>query len=187
MILSYKPLDLVDRTKYGYMRGVPVDISHVNDDMLKLINAARAERNLNPLACHPSLILAASNHAHDMADHNTLDHYGLVDHSTWSDRCRSAGYPGASLSTIGENIGGGQVSAEQLMGDYRNSPGHWAAIMNPQAIHCGSAAATGTKGWTYWCTDFGWSSQAPPTPNPVPRPNPRPRPWWLPPFIPWKG
>ena len=136
--------------------GPAIDIFDVNEDMLVLMNKVRADAGIAPLKQHPALLYAAIAHAQDMADHNKLSHYGLAEHSTWADRCAAAGYPGASLMTIGENVGGGQTSAEMLMSDYRQSPGHWAAIMNPKAEHTGSSAATGTGGWTYWCTDFGW-------------------------------
>ena len=187
-----KSLCRVDRVLVGMSGPGVVDVSHVNEDMLDLMNKARASRNIAPLVSHSALVHAAVAHAQDMADHNELSHYGLSVYSTWADRCLLAGYPDASLMNIGENVGGGQTSAAMLMGDYSQSPGHWAAIMNPEAQHTGAAAATGSSGWTYWSSEFGWGAPNPipnPDPTPIPTPIPvspkKPRPWWLPKWLPW--
>ena len=191
-----KSLDRVDRTLVGASGPGTVDVSHVNEDMLDLMNKARASRNIAPLLSHTALVHSAVAHSQDMANYNKLSHYGLAVYSTWADRCLAAGYPDASLMNIGENVGGGQTSAVQLIGDYRQSPGHWAAIMNPEFQHTGSAAATGSGGWCYWTTDFGYGAPDPgpsPTPDPIvppvppiPTPSPKkPRPWWWPRWLSW--
>lgn len=143
----------------------------VDAALLKLMNQARAQRNVAPLKQHPALLRAATAHAQDQADHNQISHYGLRDGSTWADRCRAAGYKGADLTTIGENVAAGQTSPEMAMSDWMQSPGHRDAILNPRFVHAASAVAVGSRGWSYWCTDFGFGApDAAPEPAPAPPP-----------------
>jgi uncharacterized protein YkwD len=135
-------------------------IDTVDAEMLRLMNLARAERGVAPLLPHLSLLVAARSHAIDMAGHNRLSHYGLADHSTWAERCDEAGYPGASLITINENVGKGAMDAETMISDYRKSPGHWRQIVDPENVHAASAMSVGSDGLNYWCTDFGKSKEA---------------------------
>ncbi len=135
-------------------------IDHIDAEMLRLMNLARAERGVAPLVHHPALLVAAKSHAIDMAGHNRLSHYGLADRSTWADRCAEAGYPDADLTTIGENVGEGAVDSAMMIRDYKQSPGHWRAIMDPTSVHAASAMATASNGLNYWCTDFGKTRSA---------------------------
>ena len=88
-----------------------------------------------------------------MAAHDRLDHFGS-DRSNWAERCRDAGYPGASLQTIGENVAAWQTSAEQAVSDWMQSPGHRRTILD-RWEHCGAASGTARSGRSYWVVDFG--------------------------------
>ena len=160
-----KITELIDCSEPSLLGPGAVDHSRTDSALLKLMNEARAARSLPPLKHHPALLKAAQSHSQDQADHNQISHYGLAHSSTWADRCREAGYPGADLSTIGENVAAGQISAEQVMGDWMRSPGHRDVILNPKYEHAASASATGSRGWTYWTTDFGCGA-----PDPAPEP-----------------
>ena len=132
-------------------------VDHVDAEMLRLMNLARAERGIAPLQPHPALLAAAKGHVQDMAGHNRLSHYGLDYPTTWAERCAATGYPGSDLSTIDENVGEGAKDAAQMISDYRQSTGHWRAIMDPTSVHAASAMATSHNGVNFWCTDFGRS------------------------------
>jgi uncharacterized protein YkwD len=131
------------------------DIDHTQTDALVLaaMNRERLKRGLPALESHPALKSAAERHGADLARRDELDHFGS-DRSNWAERCWDAGYPGASLMTIGENVAGWQVSAEQAVSDWMQSPGHRAAILG-QYQHAGSASGTARSGRSYWVTDFG--------------------------------
>lgn len=144
-------------TDFGPTRaiGLAGTIDHATTDRLirEAINRERATRGLPALEPHPALTVAAEGQANDCASHDRLDHFGS-DGSNWAERCERAGYPGASLQTIGENVAGWQTSAEQSVSDWMASPGHRAAILGDWR-HCGAASATASSGRSYWVVDFG--------------------------------
>jgi len=150
--------------------GVVGAVDHTATDriVLALMNRARAQSGLHAYKPHPSLAQAAQAHAAWMAANERMDHYG-PGRTTWADRCRAAGYPGANLSTIGENVAGWQTSPEQAFGDWMGSSGHRRAILHPQFVHAATASATGRSGRSYWCTNFGFG--APDVAEPVQDPH----------------
>lgn len=156
MICLPPGLDIVDRRPWSRLTLDQVDIRDVNRRLLDLYNSVRTGAGLGELEPHEALVAAAEEHTTDMAAHNHLSHYGIGDRSTWAQRAMRHGYPGASLLTVNENVAAGQRDPMQVVDDYRQSVGHWRAIMNPRAIHVGSAAAIGPRGYPFWCSDFGW-------------------------------
>jgi uncharacterized protein YkwD len=119
------------------------------------VNRERGAAGLPELKPHVSLAEAALAHSIDQARHDNLDHYGS-DKSTWADRCSRAGYPGASLATIGEIVAEWQVTPEQAIADWMQSPGHKAAILDKRWQHCGGGMAESSAGRRYWTVDFGF-------------------------------
>ena len=139
-------------------QSTPIDHAETDRLIREAINHERAKRWLPVLEPHEALTRAAERHASDMAAHDRLDHFGS-DGSNWADRCRDAGYPGASLMTIGENVAGWQRDAAQAVSDWMQSPGHRRAILDPAWQHCGAASGTAESGRSYWCVDFGRPSK----------------------------
>ncbi|MFM8323199.1 MAG: NBR1-Ig-like domain-containing protein [Chloroflexota bacterium] len=78
-------------------QGSPAYLSQI----VSLVNAARAQNGLTALALNSQLSAAAQLHSQDMGCKNYVDHTGS-DGSTWFDRVRAQGYPGASSAR--ENI-----------------------------------------------------------------------------------
>lgn len=140
-------------------RGTPTNID-VSKQMLELLNNERSQYDLPALTIHPALQAAAQGHSEDQAKHDRLNHYGS-DGSTWADRCAAAGYPGADLTNVRENVAAGQTSPEQAVGDWMQSPGHRDAIMDRTIRHLGSGVATGRSGWMYWTVDFCHGAEEP--------------------------
>lgn len=133
----------------------PFNLQNVDKELLFLINLVRQQNGFSLLKHHDALLLAAKLHVQDMANNDELSHYGITTYSTWADRCLEAGFPGADLLTIRENVAAGQNSPKQLMGDYSQSPGHWETILDPTMQYIGSAVAISNNGNAYWCSDFG--------------------------------
>ena len=150
-------------------------------DVIDLMNAERKKVGLDPLKVHTALVRSADAHCIDMVANGTFSHYGS-DGSTWADRAARAGYPNASLYTIGEVIAEGQTAADLVVRDWMADAPHRNAILNPQAKHAGAACRATKANVLYWTTDFGWGAPDPgPAPvPPTPRPAPEPRkPGWL--------
>ncbi len=109
---------------------------NVEENMLKLINEARAEPRAcgdvdyiatRPLSWNSTLENAARTHSADMASVNYFSHTGS-DGSSAATRVTGAGY---AWRTVGENIAAGRNSAAQTLVDWLESPGHCRNIMNP--------------------------------------------------------
>jgi len=109
------------------------------DELQLQTNALRQARSLAPLIQDPGLVLAARAHAADMA------RTGLIDHAT------PEGYMAAArvgllardlVGAAGENIAmrrnaSGSVRPEQIMGQWRGSPGHRANLLADGFTHVG--------------------------------------------------
>ena len=57
-------------------------------------------------------------------------------------------------AAVGENIGLGQRSAEEIVTAWMNSSGHRANILNGSYHKIGAAAYTAPNGSIYWCEQF---------------------------------
>lgn len=113
--------------------------------VLALVNAERAKAGCDPVAGNAALDRAAEDYAALMARTSTFSHTG-PDGSSFSDRVRAAGYddPG------GENIAQGQTSADEVMDDWMNSPGHRRNILDCSFRTLGVGEAQ-----DYWVQEFG--------------------------------
>lgn len=88
-------------------------------------------------------------HSSDQAAHNHMDHTGS-DGSTMQTRVEAEGFQWTSL---GENVASGQLTVDQVMQDWMNSPGHRANILGDYKFFGGGLAYNNGK--TYWTQDFG--------------------------------
>jgi uncharacterized protein YkwD len=112
-----------------------------------LVNQARAQAGCKPLADNPHLDTAAQQHSDDMASRAYFSHT-TPEGVTFDKREIAAGYP----TPGGENIAQGQTSAQQVMTDWMNSPGHRANILNCAFVAIGIGLNTHRWDWTQ---DFG--------------------------------
>lgn len=118
------------------------------DQVFELVNEQRAANGCAALTDDPRLDSAAQAHSDDMAANHYFDHTTPAG-VTFDQREKAAGYP----SPGGENIAQGQTSAQQVMTDWLNSPGHRANILNCRFTAIG--VGLDTDGW-YWTQDFGY-------------------------------
>jgi len=79
---------------------IPQRNNDYEQQILQMINDARAQKNLNPLALNSKLSSAAYAHSTDMACNNFVDHVGS-DGSTWFTRVQAQNY---TYSYASENI-----------------------------------------------------------------------------------
>jgi len=111
--------------------------------ILVLVNAERAKKGLRPL----SLLGCADSYANSWAA--TMARTGNFSHQSLSPIMNSCAARGA-----GENIAYGNVSADQMMTMWMNSPGHRANILNGSYTHIGIGAVKSSSGRWYGVQDF---------------------------------
>jgi hypothetical protein len=121
------------------------------DQLLQLINAARAAKQLAPLTIQSKLAAAAAVHSADMACNSYLDHTGS-DGSNYSARIKSQGYTAAYSS---ENIYAGG-DAQEAFNWWMNSQVHRDNILSPKITQIGIGYAFYSKSnyGGYYTLDF---------------------------------
>jgi uncharacterized protein YkwD len=121
--------------------GSATSVAYVNR-IVVLVNARRAAAGLRPLIVSPCATRFAAPWTTRMAATNTLVHQSLAPIL----RCPARG--------AGENIAYGNVSADQMMTMWMNSPGHRANILNRTFTRIGVGAVRTSSG-RWWATqDF---------------------------------
>jgi len=105
------------------------------DQVLSLINKARAAKGCGALVMNDKLSAAARGHASAMAKQNFFSHTGK-DGSRFSGRIKAQGY---SYQTAAENIGAGYKSPEAAVKGWMASSGHRRNILNCRMTETGIA------------------------------------------------
>jgi uncharacterized protein YkwD len=122
----------------------------VAQQVLDLVNSARAQAGCNPVRSNSKLQAAAQGHSDDMAARNFFDHTN-PDGQGPQARIDATGY---KWSTWGENIARGQSDATSVMDSWMHSSGHRANILNCAFTELGVGVHQGTGG-PWWTQDFG--------------------------------
>ncbi|MDA3647134.1 CAP domain-containing protein [Saccharopolyspora indica] len=117
----------------------------IEDQVVALVNQARAEAGCKAVKVDSRLTKAAAEHSADMASRSYLDHTN-PDGETFSQRIKEAGHP----SPGAENIAQGYSSAAEAMDGWLKSEGHKANIVNCSMKTIGVAV-----NGDYWTQDFG--------------------------------
>lgn len=147
--------------------------------MLDLVNQARAAGGFSPLVHSPTLGRAAAWKSGDPSAGGTgFSHTDSLGRDPFR-RMADCGYARGG----GENIAYGNTSPQGIFGMWMASPGHKAAILMPSF----KAVGIGRRG-VYWTMDFGYAvesgtpppatvpTQPPPTATPTRTPTPSPAP-----------
>ena len=119
------------------------DVGAYESRILVLVNAERAklgEHSLTLVSCAQNF---AGSWAQTMASTGTFSHQSL---SPIMSACSARG--------AGENIAYGNVSADQMMTMWMNSPGHKANILNASYTGIGVGAVKTSSGRWYGVQDF---------------------------------
>jgi uncharacterized protein YkwD len=106
-----------------------------------LVNQYRHEKGLKPLRLNPELSEAAKEHSRDLAKWDRISHYGSDGSNPW-DRVKRAGYR-ARLAA--ENVGTGQVSFDEVLRGWKESPGHNKNLLLGDAQEMGLALVQDPK------------------------------------------
>jgi uncharacterized YkwD family protein len=113
-------------------------LSADEQEMVRLVNEARAQNNLAPLKVDTQLANVARIKAQDMIDNKYFSHYSPKYGSPFDMmKAFSIAYVQA-----GENIAGNQ-SVSNAENSLMNSPGHRANILNPNYTHIGIGIRNG--------------------------------------------
>jgi uncharacterized protein YkwD len=118
-----------------------------------LINAYRKEMGLKPLKLNTALTEAAKNHSRDLAKWDRISHYGSDGSNPW-DRVKRVGY---NAKVTAENVGTGQVTVDEVMKGWQNSPGHNKNLLLTDASDMGIALVQDNKTEfkTFWTLVVG--------------------------------
>ncbi len=106
-----------------------------------LINQYRKERGLKPLVLNAELTNAAKDHSRDLAKWDRISHYGSDGSNPW-DRVKRAGY---KARVAAENVGTGQISFEEVLRGWKESPGHNKNLLMGDVEHMGIALVQDPK------------------------------------------
>jgi uncharacterized protein YkwD len=119
--------------------------------LLELLNAERSARDLPEVRWNPSLADLARGHAADLVRSGELSHLSTGDGATYANRLA-----GAELRALAaaENLARGR-GADHAHAGLMDSPGHRAAILNPELEEVGIGVARPAGGGTlYVVQDF---------------------------------
>ncbi|WP_346043031.1 sigma-70 family RNA polymerase sigma factor [Actinomadura chokoriensis] len=118
----------------------------VEQQVVKLVNARRADAGCGPLRVSPALHRAAQRHSADMASRRVLDHRGAGGDDP-GERITAAGF---RWSVWAENIARGQSTPSAVVGSWMSSEGHRANILNCRLTTVGIGVVRGGGGpwWT---------------------------------------
>lgn len=157
----YAPYNIIQNAEAGkYGNIVP---STFELQLLDKINENRSDNGAQPLKLNTSMWWVARAHCQDMIDYDFFDHTsspeGQFSGATFSERVRN--YADYASSYVGECIAWNSwgPDPEWCMDAWKNSPGHWSIIIDPQFTEIGMGIVQGEwDGWqnsALYTADFG--------------------------------
>lgn len=117
--------------------GTALDAEKARD----IINQYRKDKGLKPLKLNAALTEAAKAHSRDLSKWDRISHYGSDGSNPW-DRVKRTGYK-ARLAA--ENVGTGQISFDEVMKGWKDSPGHNKNLLLSDAQEMGLALVQDPK------------------------------------------
>lgn len=149
-----------------FFNGIPngnEDVRSFNKEIelefLEILNRARIDKGLNPLKLDDDLCRAARYHSYDMGSQNYFAHASHDRPNNGSkliEVCSTFKRIHKFAPCYGENIAGGNGSAEGVYNQWFNSPGHYRNMFKSSwtKIGIGLVKVPGSKLTYYWTTDF---------------------------------
>lgn len=137
------------------------NVDSIEQQVVTLVNQARVNAGLAPLAVNAQLSSAARWHSANMANFsNSIGANSAMQHTllgswlpTVTTRLDYAGY--AAYFTYGENIAYGYETAQAVFDAWMNSAGHRANILSANFTEIGVARVTNAAGVPFWTQNFG--------------------------------
>ncbi len=120
--------------------------------VIDAINAERAKLQRSALEPETTLMQIADFYACRLAEGGFFSHVDPFDASTVDSRATSFGY---AFLKIGENLAAGQRTAEDVVRDWMESPGHRANILDPMFSEIGMSVKMGGSQGPFWVVEFG--------------------------------
>ncbi|HLV41485.1 MAG TPA: CAP domain-containing protein [Brumimicrobium sp.] len=156
------------------LRGAVVDAEILNKEIIKEVNKLRKQAKVPPLRVETALSLASEDHAKYMLDKEKLTHKQRNRHKrTPKNR---VDFYGQLFDRVGENVQLNNLNlnasakdkthpkidtyeklAEQLVISWKNSPPHYANMINGDFLTTYTSVAIGPNGEVYACQLFGGS------------------------------
>ena len=131
------------------------NVDAARTEMLEEVNAVRRKAGARPLKLEGHLQKAAQEHAEDMLERGYFAHESPSG-TTVRERSTAAGY---DWKTIGENIAEGQLTVDEVMRTWMNSPNHRKNILDPRFTELGVGLVTNRgkdgKYRVVWVQSFG--------------------------------
>lgn len=109
------------------------ELTPVEQQLIALTNAQRAQFGLPPLDVDPNLVNSARTHTAWMANSHRMQH---------------------TSQPVAENIAMGQQSGPHVIQSWMNSPGHRANLLHGGYRRIGVAAYLSPNGTPFWCQQF---------------------------------
>lgn len=125
------------------------DVKEKNE-IIKMVNSVRAEKNLPPLIENKKLNILADKKAKIMANENNLSHTA-GGYKTFSDFLIENN---VKFLAVGENIARNWKTPEEVMKAWISSKGHRANIMSEKFSQIGVGKAVSSNGDIYWVQLF---------------------------------
>lgn len=119
-------------------------------DIVREVNAFRAQNGLAPLSWNDRLAGAALSHAQDLDRSGTFGHVGSQG-STLQGRLKASGYRWCAAA---ENVSRGQPTPARVVSGWIGSPGHRENMLKTN-VHEAGAALSAERGRNVWVLNLG--------------------------------
>lgn len=119
-------------------------VTAYEQEVIRLVNAIRAENGLKPLSYDWELARVARYKSQDMKDNRYFSHTSPIYGSPFQ-MIRDFGI---SFKSAGENIAKGYATPQAVVHGWMNSSGHRANILNPAYTRIGVGYVAGGNYWT---------------------------------------
>ncbi|MFN4153780.1 MAG: CAP domain-containing protein [Paracoccaceae bacterium] len=129
----------------------PSGAAALEQGVVRWINQERQARGLHALRPSAALAAAARQHGCDMAGRGFFAHQ-RAGGPTMGQRAKANGY---NFRRVAENLAYSRTAAvETAAGIWRNSPPHWANVLDPKVNDVGVSVTMG-NGRIYWVMNIG--------------------------------
>ncbi|MDR3551652.1 MAG: CAP domain-containing protein [Clostridia bacterium] len=125
-------------------------VTTMESQVVTLVNQQRAKHGLQQLKVNSTLSYVARLKSQDMINKKYFGHTS----PTYGSPFTMMQHYGIRFSAAGENIAMGQRTAQQVMTDWMNSPGHRANILGAMYTQIGVGCAKSSNGTLYWTQEF---------------------------------
>ena len=136
IVMCLQPISLLATTLYN----------GPETELITLINSQREATGISPLSINWEVARLARYKSEEMMKHNLFGHESLI-YGSPSQLLDRFSIP---HSTLGANIAMGQETAQEVLKDWQNSPGHVSNLLNADFTSAGVGLCWDDEGIPYW-------------------------------------